>query len=121
MLNEGLVGVVAMIGASTLAPQDYYAMNVKLAEVPKWHDRIEQMGGGGGVEHVNLYDQRTQESLRGRTGGAGSLAGGIVETFEHAPPKITSASPTAPALLRGFPLSTSVHLVALVLIATLYC
>ena len=92
MLIEGLVGVVAMIAASTLSPRDYYAMNVKLAEVPKWHDRIEQVGGAGGIEHVNLYDQRTQESLRGRTGGAVTLAVGMAEIFDQAAQRFTSAS-----------------------------
>ena len=32
MLVEGLVGVVAMIAAATLAPGDYYAMNMDLAQ-----------------------------------------------------------------------------------------
>ena len=84
MLIEGLVGVVAMIAASTLPPKDYYAMNVKMGEAPKWHDKIELVGGGGGVEHLNVYEDRTRESLRGRTGGAVTLAVGMAKIFDEA-------------------------------------
>src|SRR5213596_968390 len=76
MLIEGLVGVVAMIAAAALPTNDYYAMNTELGKVPQFHDRILQVGGGAGVEHVttaedNLgtYESLTRESLRGRTGG----------------------------------------------------
>jgi carbon starvation protein len=95
MLIEGLVGVVAMIAASTLGVRDYYAMNVKLGDVPAWHDRIEQVGGGGGIEHINIYEQRTQESLRGRTGGAVTLAVGMAQIFDHAVYGDTPASSAA--------------------------
>src|SRR5205085_9858856 len=40
MLIEGLVGVVAMIAASTLKPADYYAMNIDLAKAPEFHDQL---------------------------------------------------------------------------------
>jgi carbon starvation protein len=84
MLIEGLVAVVAMIAAATLPSADYYAMNTDLDKVPAFHDRIVQVGGGGGVEHIAMYEQNTQESLRGRTGGAVTLAVGMAHIFDQA-------------------------------------
>jgi carbon starvation protein len=86
MLIEGLVGVAA----ASLPVQDYYAMNTDLAAVPKWHDRILEVGGGGGPEHLNVYETLTQESLRGRTGGAVTLAVGMAHIFDGLAKKIGS-------------------------------
>jgi carbon starvation protein len=80
MLMEGLVGVVAMIAASTLHVGDYYAMNTDLAQMPKYHDRI-LMIPGGEIEHMGDYERLTQESLRGRTGGGVTLAVGMAAVF----------------------------------------
>ncbi len=89
MLIEGLVGVVAMIAAAALPTQDYYAMNTELAKVPQFHERILQVGGGGGVEHIGQYEQLTKEpSLRGRTGGAVTLAVGMAHIFDGAVEKV---------------------------------
>lgn len=82
MLIEGLVGVVAMIAACTLSPGDYYAMNTELAKAPAYHDRFVQIGAD--VDHLNVYDALTQESLRGRTGGAVTLAVGMAHIFDKA-------------------------------------
>src|SRR6185436_6900414 len=90
MLIEGLVGVVAMIAAATLPTNDYYAMNTDLAAVPKWHDKILEVGGGDGVEHIGQYEQLTQESLRGRTGGAVTLAVGMAHIFDRATARFAS-------------------------------
>ena len=84
MLIEGLVAVVAMIAAASLAPRDYYAMNTELAAVPQYHDRILQVGGAHGVEEIGRYEHLTQEALRGRTGGAVTLAVGMAHIFENA-------------------------------------
>jgi carbon starvation protein len=90
MLMEGLVGVVAMIAATTLPTNDYYAMNTPLAAVPAWQDKILQVGGAHGPQDVAaakdnlpLYEKRTQESLRGRTGGAVTLAVGFAHIFDQ--------------------------------------
>ncbi len=91
MLIEGLVGVVAMIAATTLPTNDYYAMNTELAKVPAFHDRILQVGGGGGVEHIGTYEALTQESLRGRTGGAVTLAVGMANIFDQAVRNVSSS------------------------------
>jgi carbon starvation protein len=82
MLIEGLVGVVAMISATCLSPGDYYAMNTDLSNVPAYHDKFVQIGAG--IDHLNYYDQQTQESLRGRTGGAVTLAVGMAYIFDQA-------------------------------------
>jgi carbon starvation protein len=82
MLMEGLVAVVALIAASTLPQADYYAMNTALVDVPKYHDRILDVGGG--IEHLGSWEQRTQETLRGRTGGAVTLAVGMANIFDQA-------------------------------------
>jgi carbon starvation protein len=81
MLLEGLVGVVALIAATTLQPRDYYGMNTQLADAPRYEQRILQIGG---VEHLPIYEQRTQETLRGRTGGAVTLAVGMAHIFDGA-------------------------------------
>jgi len=82
MLCEGLVGVVALIAAASLGPQDFYAMNVDIAQQPAWHDRITAIGGG--IEHLGDYETLAQEPLRGRTGGAVTLAVGMAHIFDSA-------------------------------------
>ena len=82
MLMEGLVGIVALIAASTLPVRDYYALNTALADAPTYHDRIVQVGGG--IEHLGDWEQRTQESLRGRASGAVTLAVGMANVFDQA-------------------------------------
>jgi carbon starvation protein len=89
MLLEGLVGVVALIAATTLPTRDYYAMNTSLADAPKYEQRILQIGS---LEHLPLYEQRTQETLRGRTGGAVTLAVGMAHIFDDAAKRFMSGS-----------------------------
>lgn len=102
MLIEALVGVVAMIAAAALPVQDYYAMNTDLARVPQFQEKILQVGAGGGIEHLNVpqdnlprYEALTQESLRGRTGGAVTLAVGMANIFDHAASQFLIKSETA--------------------------
>ncbi len=89
MLIEGLVGVVAMIAAATLPVNDYYAMNTELAAMPKYHDKILAVAGPHGVEDIGVYEDLTQESLRGRTGGAVTLAVGMAHIFDSAAKRIS--------------------------------
>jgi carbon starvation protein len=84
MLIEALVGVVAMVAASSLPVRDYYAMNTDLDRQPAYHERILAVAGAGGIEHIGDYEALTQESLRGRTGGAVTLAVGMGHIFEGA-------------------------------------
>ncbi len=95
MLIEGLVGVVAMVAASTLDVRDYYAMNTPLKDAPAYHDRILAVAGAGGIEHVGDYERLTQESLRGRTGGAVTLAVGMAHIFDQATRRFGAKAGTA--------------------------
>ncbi|HWB52629.1 MAG TPA: carbon starvation protein A [Tepidisphaeraceae bacterium] len=98
MLMEGLVACVAMIAAATLPVQNYYAMNTDLAKMPQYANQILQVGGG--IEHLNPantmtvedYERLTHESLRGRTGGAVTLAVGMADIFDHAAAKFSAGA-----------------------------
>jgi len=88
MLVEGLVGVVAMIAAASLSPSDYYAINTSLADAhtPAIHDRLHAIGWD--MDHLNVYNQRTEETLRGRPGGAVTLAVGMAYIFDKAAARV---------------------------------
>jgi carbon starvation protein len=88
MLIEGLVGVVAIIAASSLPTGDYYAMNMDIAAAPAYHEKLIQIGAD--VDHLNIYDDYTQENLRGRTGGAVTLAVGMAHIFQDATQKFAN-------------------------------
>jgi carbon starvation protein len=90
MLMEGLVGIVALIAAASMDPKLYYEINVAqdTKTVEKWQPRIDKMIaelGNADVSHLPV--ERTDlgkveelvggESLRGRTGGAVTLAVGM--------------------------------------------
>jgi carbon starvation protein len=79
-----------MIAASTLPQGDYFAMNTDLAKVPQFHDKFAQIGAD--VDHLNVYEDRTQEALRGRTGGAVTLAVGMAHIFDGATARVWGAS-----------------------------
>jgi len=76
MLFEGLVGVMALIAASSLHPGDYFAINV----VPAKFATL-------GLPMVNLMNlqQQVGENVIGRTGGAVSLALGMAQIFSNIP------------------------------------
>jgi carbon starvation protein len=83
MLMEGLVGIVALIAAASLDPKLYYDINVPLDRAAVWQkdlDRLYQEVGTGDLEHLNLAQVEEKvggEALRGRTGGAVTLAVGM--------------------------------------------
>ena len=76
MLFEGLVGVMALIAASSLHPGDYFAINTSPAVFATL-----------GMPMVNLPDLQAQvgENVIGRTGGAVSLAVGMAQIFASMP------------------------------------
>jgi carbon starvation protein len=105
MLIEGLVGVVALIAASALPSDLYYAINVPIDREPEFRARLDQVYDKYGValppeaddpahatnvdspQHLDLgkVEQKVGgESLRGRTGGAVTLAVGMSVVFEQA-------------------------------------
>jgi carbon starvation protein len=79
MLMEGLVGIVALIAACSLAPADYYAIQIKMEDQPKYAEKIALIDGE--VDHLQAVEVRVGENLRGRTGGAVTLAVGMSKIF----------------------------------------
>jgi carbon starvation protein len=84
MLMEGLVGIVALIAAASLDPKLYYDINVGLDQTAKWQQPLDklyqELGNIDAIEHLNLAEVEERvggEQLRGRTGGAVTLAVGM--------------------------------------------
>jgi carbon starvation protein len=104
MLMEGLVGIVALIAAASL-PQDlYYEINTSLPEVPAYQKPLDELYASLGIRESKDPLHRTNvdspqhlrvdlagvekmvggEALRGRTGGAVTLAVGMAYIFSSA-------------------------------------
>jgi carbon starvation protein len=84
MLCESIVGVMALIAASSMFPHDYFQINVPVEAFAKIDASLRSMG----FDHSNL-DFLTREvgeqRLAGRTGGAVSLAVGMAQIFSNIP------------------------------------
>ena len=76
MICEGMVGVLALIAATSMYPGDYFAINTAPAVFAKL-----------GLHTVNLdsFSAEVGEKLAGRTGGAVSLAVGMAQIFKGLP------------------------------------
>jgi carbon starvation protein len=76
MLIEGMVGVLALIAASSMHPGDYFAINT-----------TPQVFAGLGMETVNLaaLEAAVGETVAGRASGAVSLAVGMAQIFTALP------------------------------------
>jgi len=76
MLIEGLVGVIALIAASSLHPADYFAINLS-------PEKFQSLG----MSIVNLPELQREvgEVVAGRPGGAVSLAVGFAQIFAAVP------------------------------------
>ena len=76
MLMEGLVGIIALVAASSLFPGDYFAINVPA-----------QKFAALGIPTVNLAElsREVGETIAGRPGGAVSLAVGFAQIFTALP------------------------------------
>jgi carbon starvation protein len=84
MLMEGVVGIVALIAAASLDPKLYYDINVPQDKAQVWQPKLDrlyqELGNVDALEHLNLAQVEEQvggEALRGRTGGAVTLAVGM--------------------------------------------
>jgi carbon starvation protein len=97
MLMEGLVGITALIAAAALPNGLYYDINIAidktheyqkdLAEIERKYGHDPLLAVGGNLQHLDLgsVEQKVGgESLRGRTGGAVTLAVGMSVVFEDA-------------------------------------
>ena len=92
MLMEGVVGVVALVAATSLFPGDYFAIN-SAQSTPAQRTAYAEMVATHSHEGFDLapreIDRLEHESgeknLRGRTGGAVTLAIGIAKIFDAIP------------------------------------
>ncbi len=93
MLIEGVVGVTALIASAALPNDLYYDINVPIDKVQVFQKKQQEMNEkyppmaseGKDVAHLNLGKVEEQvggESLRGRTGGAVTLAVGMSVVFD---------------------------------------
>jgi carbon starvation protein len=92
MLMEGVVGVVALIAATSLFPGDYFAINTAQktdAQKAAYVRMVDEHSASGFNLQPQEIDRLEQESgeknLRGRTGGAVTLALGIAKIFDGIP------------------------------------
>src|SRR5690606_7220838 len=76
MLMEGIVGVVELVAASSLARGDYLAINTP-------PDKFAALGME--TESLTHLSEQIGERLEGRTGGAVSLAVGMSQIFSSLP------------------------------------
>ena len=91
MLMEGIVGVVALIAATSLFPGDYFAINtaqrteVDRAKYVRMVDAEGQQGFNLQTQELDRLEAQSGEKVRGRTGGAVTLALGIAKIFDGIP------------------------------------
>ncbi len=92
MLMEGIVGVVALIAATSLFPGDYFAINTaqktetQKAAYTRMVDQHTSSGFNLQPQEIDRLEQESGEkNLRGRTGGAVTLALGIAKIFDGIP------------------------------------
>ncbi len=87
MLLEGLVGVVALLAAAALPQADYWAINIRIEDIAKYADKMVAMNVGS--DNLSVIEERVGgESLRGRTGGAVTLAVGMANIMTQATEKV---------------------------------
>jgi len=98
MLIEGLVGVTALIAAASLPNELYYDINIAIDRAPDYQKQLKEMDekykpdprANLGTENLQdwklgkVEEKVGGESLRGRTGGAVTLAVGMSLIFERA-------------------------------------
>ncbi|HEY0386148.1 MAG TPA: carbon starvation CstA family protein, partial [Pyrinomonadaceae bacterium] len=92
MLMEGVVGVVALIAATSLFPGDYFVINTPQktdAQKSAYVRMVDEHSAEGFNLQTQEIDRLESESgeknLRGRTGGAVTLALGIAKIFDGVP------------------------------------
>jgi carbon starvation protein len=91
MLMEGVVGVVALIAACSLFPGDYFAINTAQrneTERAKYVRMVDAEGAQGfnlQPQELDHLEAESGEKVRGRTGGAVTLALGIAKIFDGIP------------------------------------
>jgi carbon starvation protein len=90
MLMEGMVAVCALIAAAAMPQGDYWAINIDLSKAEKYADTLTKMHAD--IDHLDRIESQVGgETLRGRTGGAVTLAVGMAQIMSDATAKVTSA------------------------------
>jgi carbon starvation protein len=90
MLMEGLVAVTALMAAATLPQGDYWAINIDLTQIDKYADTLVKMDAN--IDHLGDIERQVGgETLRGRTGGAVTLAVGMAHVMTEAMRKISNS------------------------------
>ncbi len=91
MLIEGLVGIMALVAAASLPQGDYWAINIDLSQVSNYSQTLVDMGAD--VDNLAVIEQQVGgESLRGRTGGAVTLAVGMAQIFSQAAERVAGGA-----------------------------
>ncbi len=99
MLIEGLVGVVALIAAATLPQGDYYAINIGLDKVAQQAPNLKLMQAD--TDNLAQIEQQVGgESLRGRTGGAVTLAVGMSKILNEATDRVSGGRFDASSVIK---------------------
>ncbi|MCE5228818.1 carbon starvation protein A [bacterium] len=91
MVLEGAVALMALIAACALEPGDYFAINMAQANPAQqahYNSFVATTTGQGwdiNVRELPTLEKEVQEDLRGRTGGAVTLAVGMAKVFSNIP------------------------------------
>src|SRR6185437_12242085 len=108
MLLEGLVGIVALIAATSLPSGQFYAMNTASADVPAYQHTIATLAapdqpspGQSQVQPLSAVESSVGENLHGRTGGAVTLAVGMAKIFDDAARKLLGSASSSVAWLES--------------------
>ena len=92
MLMEGLVGVVALIAAAALPNSMYYDINIDLSKRPEYSQALKALDADhaehAGPSELVEMEKDVKETLRGRTGGAVTLAVGMARILTKAMPSL---------------------------------
>ncbi len=90
MLMEGLVAVCALFVAAAMPAGDYWAINIDLSKIHLHAETLTKMHAD--VDHLQELERQVGgETLRGRTGGAVTLAVGMAKIMTDAMQKLSSA------------------------------
>ncbi len=91
MVLEGFVAVTALVAACALEPGDYFAINIAQDTPPqqaKYAAFVEKAAADQwdvAPRELDVLSKETQENLRGRVGGAVTLAVGMAKVFSSLP------------------------------------
>jgi carbon starvation protein len=90
MLMEGAVAVCALLAAAALPQGDYWAINIDMSKAHQYAETLTKMHAD--IDHLDQIESQVGgETLRGRTGGAVTLAVGMSQIMTQAMGKITSS------------------------------